>query len=458
MYFFLGEGEKLIREGKYRDALIPLLQARESNDSSPLPLTKIGDMFAYLHDVENAKLNYKLAAQRAPDNIQVWSKYIDTLIQSFEWTEAQLAMDKFRNLPVSQSSIDKAAADLYQKQGLFVQAQTFYRKAMSRDSIDSDVYIAYAKSLMSTNNFKDAPFFFALALRFDPLNVEAIINTAKCVAETDSIDRAISMLQDELNQRNGARAEFLAAIAEFHIKKGTWDEAQENINQAMQANPEYAYSWKLQAIIHMNRELEDKTALDKALAAYKSYSDRNPSDPTGYLERYKIFAKKAQFEKAKDELTRIFEIYPKYPNLHYYMGALYAVQGNHNLAIEEFRGELKNNPNSFQALVAYGKELLEVNYPHEALKEFTKAMRLNPQSADAKQNAAWANYQLKNYTAAIALMNAAIGIDRANPALYKRLGIIFRDMGDLTNSCVAFRKYLEMEPDASDKGDFQSCF
>lgn len=457
MYYFLGEGEKLIQQGKYQEALVPLLQARQANDESPLPLVKIGDMFNYLHDVENAKNNYKMAANRASNNIQIWSKYIQSLIQSYEWEEASKAMDRFRKLPVSQSSIDKAAADMYQKQGRFVEAQTFYRKAMRRDIIDPDVYIAYAKSLMSTKNFKDAPFFFALGLRFDPLNVDAIINTAKCVAETESIDRAINSLQDELNRSSGARAEYLSAIAEFQIQKGAWDQAQQSIEQAMKADPNYAYAWKLQAQVFMNREGLDKTALDSALASYKSFSERNASDPSGYLERYKIFIKKAEFEKAREELNRIYEIYPKYPNLHYYLGMLYSVQGNHKVAAEELKRELLNNPNNPQNLVSYGKELLDIGQPQDALNQFTQAMRLAPQSSDAKQNAGWANYQIKNFQAAVALIRAALVIDKANPTLYKRLGIVYRDMGDRAGACGSFKKYLEMEPDAPDKAQFQEC-
>ena len=87
MYAFLSEGEKLIQQGKYQEALVPFLQAREANDASFLPLLKMGDMFNNMHNVENAKANYKLAADRAPDNIQVWSRYIDSLIQSYEWDE-----------------------------------------------------------------------------------------------------------------------------------------------------------------------------------------------------------------------------------------------------------------------------------------------------------------------------------------------------------------------------------
>ncbi|MEO5970462.1 MAG: tetratricopeptide repeat protein, partial [Bdellovibrionia bacterium] len=421
-------------------------------------LVKMGDMFNNLHDVENAKANYKLAADRSPDDIRVWSKYIDSLIQSYEWADATKAMDRFRKLPVSQSAIDKAAADMNQKQDRPIEAQLYYKKAMARDVIDSAVYAAYGKSLMSTKNFKDAPFFFSLALRFDPLNVAIKINIAKCVAETESIDRAISMLQDEINQNKESRAEYLAAIAEFQIQKGAWEEAKYNIGQALQSNPDYAYTWKLQAQVHMNREGFDNTALDSALAAYKSYSERNPSDPSGYLERYKIFARKAHFDKAKEELDRIYSIYPKYPNLHYYLGALYALQGNHKVAAEEFRKELENNPNNFQALIAYGKELLDLGRIQDALIQFTKAMQLNPRSSEAKQQAGWANLGLKNYQAAISLVKSAIDIDKANPLLYKRLGLVYRDMNDLNSACIAFRKYLEMEPDAMDKSDFASCF
>ena len=457
MYYFLGEGEKLIQQGKYQDALVPFLQAREANKDSIIPLVKIGDMFNYLHDIENARRNYKIAAEKAPDNIQVWSKYIELLIQSYEWDEAKKAMDRFRKMPVSQSAIDKAAADVYQSQGRYVEAQTFYRKAMARDIIDPDVYIAYGKSLMSTRNFKDAPFFFALALRFDPLNISAIISTAKCVAETESIERAISMLQDELKNGTEARAEFLSAIAEFQMQKGNWDQAQENIDQAKIANPDYAYPWKLQALVYMNREGIDRDALDKALFAYKSYSERNTSDPSGYLERFKIYMKKTEFELAKEELSRIYGIYPRFPKLHYYYGRLYAIQGNHKVAAEEYKAENNNNPNNVDNLNEYGNELVELGFPEEALKLYIKAMQLAPESAVAKQNAGWANYKLKHYQAAVTLIQAALNIDKGNPTFYRRLGIVYRDMGDIGSACVSFRKYLQMEPDAPDKGEFAAC-
>jgi tetratricopeptide (TPR) repeat protein len=458
MYFFLGEGEKLLKVGKHHDALVQFMQASSSHPNSPLPLVKIGDMFRLQNDIGNAMINYRKAAQKAPNSIEVWSKYINTLILSFEWDEARKAIEKFRNLPVPQSSIDKLVADWFAKQNQHKEAQEYYRKAMARDTVDPDVYIAYAKSLMATKHFKEAPFFFALALRFDPLNVEAILGTAKCIAATDSIDRAISLLQDELGKSSHPNASLLSAIAELFIQKGEWERAQQSIDQAKIADPELAQPWRLQAQVHLNRENTDKTALDKAAAAYQSYSERNPSDPSGYIERYNIHLKKTEFEKAEDELAKVFALFPKYPRLHFYKGWLYGAQGNHKLAAEEYKRELQNNPGHVVTMIALGKALIElgqVGGAGGAQELFTKAMQLAPTNPEAKHQAGYAAYLLKNYAASVALYRAALVYDKANPMIYKRMGMAYRDMGDGAGAAASFQKYIEMEPDAPDRKEFE---
>lgn len=455
MYFFLGEGEKALKDGNHHLALTNFLQALQSNSTSPLPFVKIGDMYRHVNDLGRAMENYQKAAARAPSNIQIWSKYIDSLIQSYEWQKAMDAMDRFRKMDVPQSSIDKAAADMYAKQGDYSQALLYYQKAMARDSVDSGVYIAYAKVLMELKNYKEAPFFFALALRFDPLNSEALIGTARCIANTDSLDHAVSFLKDELKKGTVARAELLTAIAEFYLQKGSTPQAEEFLDQASAADPNYAYPYKLRARIYLASESE-KGMLDKALDAFKSFSDRNTSDPSGYLERYRIFIKKSEFEKADAELMKIYTIYPKYPNLHFYKGALYSIMGNAQKAIDEYATELKNNPSNVVAQIAMGKELMKAGQPVQAINYFNKAMELAPKNPEAKAEGAYATYLLKNYPGSIALFNAAIRLDPGNALLYKRLGVTYRDSGDRINAAQAFRRYLELYPDAPDRADFQS--
>ncbi len=430
MYYHLREGEQLLIQGRHSDALAQFLMASQAQPDAFVPYVRIGDMFKYLFDLNNARFNYKKAAEMAPNNIDVWSKYLEILIQSYEWDEAQRAMDRFRQLPVNQSAIDKAAADMYQRQNKPIEAQGFYRKAMAREYIDPEVYSAYAKSLMTTKNFKEAPFFFAMALRFDPVNTEALIGTAKCIAETESIDRAIIMLQDELQKGSGARAELLSAIAEFQIQKGNWAEAQITVDQAVSADPENAKPWQVQAKIYLNKE-GDRGMLDKALAAYRSYSERNKSDPTGYLERYRIFIKKSQYENAMEELDRIYRVIEKYPNLRYYRGLLYSIMGNRVEATKEFKKEIEQNPGSVPSLIAMGRELVEMGSPQEALNYYNRAIQVQPKNSDARHLAGWASYLVKNYAAALALLRSAVAIDKANPLIYKRIGIVCRELGDV---------------------------
>jgi len=44
------------------------------------------------------------------------------------------------------------------------------------------------------------------------------------------------------------KAELLTAIAQFQVKKGQYDDAQNNIKQAMQISPDFALPWKFKPI------------------------------------------------------------------------------------------------------------------------------------------------------------------------------------------------------------------
>jgi tetratricopeptide (TPR) repeat protein len=103
-----------------------------------------------------------------------------------------------------------------------------------------------------------------------------------------------------------------------------------------------------------------------------------------------------------------------------------------------------------------GKELMKAGQPVQAINYFNKAMELAPKNPEAKAEGAYATYLLKNYPGSIALFNAAIRLDPGNALLYKRLGVTYRDSGDRINAAQAFRRYLELYPDAPDRADFQS--
>ena len=294
-----------------------------------------------------------------------------------------------------------------------------------------------------------------MALRFDPLNPEPVVLTAKAMAEADSVEHAISYLHDELKKSGKPKAEFLAAIAELQIRRGDVNLAQQFIDEARQLNPNYALPLKLQGQIYLAKEGQQKDALDKALVAFKQYSSANKSDPSGFLERYKIFLRRAQFENAERELGEVFALFPKWPKLRIYTGQLYFTQGNYQRAAEEFNKELENDKTSVAARLWLGKAYTETGNFTEAQRLITECMAYAPGASEPKSWAGWINYQQKNYPAAAALLEAALSIDKGNSLIYKRLGFVYRAMGDGARAKQSFRKYIEMEPDSPDRAEVE---
>lgn len=455
MYWFLAEGEKKISKGEDEAGFNLFLQARQADDHSEIPLLRIGDEFLKKNDLRNALLNYKKATEVRKGSLDAWSKYIGALISGYEFEEASHAMEGLRPVESAKSAVDRLAGDLYAKQGYHAQAQEFYRKSMARETIDPSVYISYARSLLASGTGKEAPFFFALALRFDPGNVEATEGTARSIALSDSIDRATAHLQAELSRSSVGRGKLLATLADLWLQKGEWIPAQNTIQQAKEADPGLAEPWKIEAKLLLARDPSDPKTLPRAVAAYRAAVDRNPHDAEARIELFRLLLRGTQFEAANEELNRIYETYPKYPSLHYLKGSLYSKMGNRKAAIEEYKQELKLRANHHDSLIGLAKEYIDENLPEDALRELTKVMKGYPRSAEARHLAGYCNFLLKNYEASVALYQSAVPLDAGNPLLFKRMGAAYRAMGDQQKASEAFQHYLDLAPDAPDRAEIQ---
>ncbi len=73
MYYYLGEGEKLAKQGKINEAIEQFLRAKSANADSALPYKKMGELFIAQQDWVNAKNNYQKAGEKEPNNIDIWS-------------------------------------------------------------------------------------------------------------------------------------------------------------------------------------------------------------------------------------------------------------------------------------------------------------------------------------------------------------------------------------------------
>ena len=455
MYALVLDGERNLRAGKVHEAIAVLLQAQDTFAKSTVPYEKMGDLFYSTGQYERAQINYKKALEIDPKAAEIAIKLIDDLIHNHEWEEAQKYLGRYRSHPKLKSSIDRLAGDLANYQQNYPLAISFYRKAMARDSIDTEVYSSYANALRELDQCKDAQFFYSLAQRLDPFNYTAILGAAKCLLKTDNINAAVGRIQEELARLPKARADLLDGIAEIYFNNQDYERALQFTAQAKEIDPDYPDSYRIEGNIYARQMQNKKDLKKKALESYKSYSDRKNSDPFGYLQRFEIFLKDSNFEAAGEELNRVFEVSPRFPELHYRRAQMNAKMGRTKDALGELEQELKLNPRLVKALVDQGNIFLRANDLEDAMKSFVKAMELDPQNANAKIGAGYVNYLKRQFPSAIALLQSALSLDKGNPEIYKKLGFAYRDSGDAAKAMQAFQSYLDLNPDAPDKADFE---
>lgn len=456
MYFHIMEANRLFESGEPEKAKATYLQASLENPDSEIPFTELGDLFMRQRRTTEARDAYRNAAFRNKKDVNIWSKYIYSLIESYAFDEAEKQMTALRKMDVPQSAVDKAAGDLSQKREQYDLAQAHYRNALSRSYVDPAVYVAYGNSLLVTRNYKEAELNFTLALRQDPLNSAAIIGLAKTIKETEGptggIENAIKYLEEQLQKRGAApgAGELYTAIAQFELDRRATDKAKERLRLAFSVEPELPTPWKVMADIladeyrmlpgRPDKIKEKKARFEEALAAYESYSVRAPSDPSGHYAKFLLMfytssqAKSGFIVDAIKELEKIKVSVPHYPRLNYSFGLCNMELGEYQAAIRDFEEEIKAYPENLDAIIAKGKAYIALGKLADARNVLTQAMQLRPESYEAKILAGDVAFKEGRYQVALTLYQLAASLNPGSPDVHNKLAETYTKLGDQANA------------------------
>lgn len=454
MFAFMAQGERSLKDEKVDEALAHFLSAREANDKDPTPLLRIADVFIKKGDLQSANMNLAKALALAPKQKDIFPKYIRTLIQSYEFEEANQVLAKYKETLPDQLLVDRMQGEIYFKQEKYQEANTFLKKALGASNFDSSVYVAYATLMFKTNNFRDSAFYFGLALRFDPFNTDAVIGIGKSLAELESLDKGVEYVQNAL-ANSPHKAALLNGIAEIYVRKGDYASGIKYADNALTTDPKFAPAFKTKGEAYAAQE-KRKEALDALL----SYTNLAPLDPTGHIKRHEIYLKRdekgrSDLSAAKAELLKVATSYPHFPGIHFLLGELYQMSNEPQKALEEAEFEIKNNPNYLQAYILAAKLLNASKSYADAIKYVNKVMKVAPNYVPALIEAGVANHGLKSYAAAQSMLERALNIDPGNPIIYKKLGVLYYDLNHYDKMKVSLQKYIEVYPDAPDRPEVE---
>ncbi|MBN1310486.1 MAG: tetratricopeptide repeat protein [Anaerolineae bacterium] len=241
--------------GNYNEALEFVKQARDVGDDSVDGYWVEGMSFAYLGDVEQAKLALEGGLERDPGfaPLHVGMGYIYTL----EGANAQARTSIERALELDPKLVTAyvALAELELREGNYNAALTAIEdgKEASGNKYDVNLLVMQGEILLTTGETGKATELGNLAHYIDPSSEEVALLLARGRMALGLQDAAVIVLEDYLEQINPSSAETWALLAKVYNKQGRVSEAIESNRRALQLSGRITDALVAQALLYIDQ-------------------------------------------------------------------------------------------------------------------------------------------------------------------------------------------------------------
>jgi tetratricopeptide (TPR) repeat protein len=438
-------GDQYMRAGNCLAAQKEYRAAFEKDPKNGLGAMKAAQCLWTLHQADEA-IDYLQRALRAdPDLINAYVLLADYHGERFNQKAAfQVLQSAFRRDPKNYMVL-KGFAAFELKRRNFKAAEQHARRALDLYGTDTETLLILVDALLQMGNFEEALKLASQALELESVNPSAHIAYAKALRELQGGRRAIDYVRSQITDLPRSY-ELRRALAEFLFLETRYSDAKEMVRQALALEPKDKQSYLLLAEIQ-KREKQLNGAREALLsAAALDPTDAEPLFLLGHLslENGNLNAAVSQFEA-------VLRINPNYPLVQYALGRVELKLGNPERALERANLEKKVHPGLADPYVLAAEASFLLKDYSQCVQEYQQAIdRSRP---DALLYVRLARcFRLSGSTdAAMTMLDQAVYIESGNPEVYKEQGAIFEMMGNNEEARVAYEKYLQLAPGASDR-------
>jgi tetratricopeptide (TPR) repeat protein len=446
----------LVDEGRSQEA-IALLTRAASDSASPDVFGLLGDAYAQLKDYPHAEQAYRQAVDEDPDDTGHRHGLAETLMEQGKYPEALEQFKKLSELEPDSSENYLRMAELQRRLGQFDQAQA---------------NIAKAKQLA-------------------PDSLEVIYNQALLYEDQDRFNDAIKLYSDTIasvgNQRSDANPKALPILYEelgqAYMMAHNYPAAIETYQNMSKLGPESESRGRL-LLIEAYRSSHD---LDRAIAEAKQGLQNAPNDPAltrtlallygekadtaqgmkllqgmlqGNNSDQDVYLSMAQVQENGHEYAEAEESAQKAGQLAqdpdakrsawFMLGSIYERQKKYQLAEEQFRKVLEEDPNNDQVLNYYGYMLADRGVRiDEATSLIQRAVKEEPNNGAYLDSLGWAYYKQNKLPEAEEYLRRAIVREGDDPTILSHLAAVYVKLGQTERAADLYEKSLQQWQKAS---------
>ena len=249
--------------------------------------------------------------------------------------EAAATLQRAQDLAAADDVVVRRIAEAYADGRRRVEAESFFRRAISLRPDYWENHNALGRFLASQGRYQEAKALFREVIRVRPNSDTGYTNLAGMYIYRGEWDDAVPFLETSIQRHATAQAHnFLGMV---HYARGRFARAAEQFELARRSGSEHlAYRGNLgDAYRQLGKKREAEAAYAEAILMGRRQLEVNPSDGETRVGLGMFLAGSGHCPEARDELATALRIHPDSPTVHYYAAVAYAVCGDAALAREQ---------------------------------------------------------------------------------------------------------------------------
>lgn len=443
---------------------IPIVSARQTrakNDSSnneqlPFPMSaaqavRIGTGLIEDSDPQTALTYFEEARKQDPNSIEMLTGLARCY---YELGRDDEALKLYEQILAQNATIWDAqyyVGRIHLENGRYAQAVEPLENALKLKPEDPDTISSLGIALSRSGKSADAITYLTRITALKRYIKEDFYYLGEAYANDQQWLKAAQAFKDGADLRGlDPNGYFYWATMLFNA--GKLDEALDGYGKARSVD----YSVSHAGILRYQAEIYRLRGMsDKALGYYQLVLQREPNDVEALFQAGYISFKLNQLDQAKEYFRKIIAVDPKHPGGAANFAALEARDNERHTGRNEktpgitLREVAQANPNSVEAHVNLGAQLMTEGLYPEALSILERAVSLQPNSPAAQYDLGLAQLKEKKYEAAIASNKKALELKPDWPDAYNNLGLAYAGLSRWQEAVTAYREALRTIPDYS---------
>jgi tetratricopeptide (TPR) repeat protein len=431
----------LVDEGRSQDAIALLTQAA-GDSSSPDIYDLLGDAYSQEKDYPKAEEAYRKAVAEDPDDTGHLHGLAQALLAQDKYAEALEQFKKLSELEPGTFENYVRMAQLYRRVGKFEEAESSLLRA--KQLAPGNLEILYNEALLyeDEGRFDDAVKVLSDA-------IAGINSQSSSGGGSESNPNALGILYEQLGRAYEEAQNYPAAIETFQEMAKLGPETMKR--SRMLLIEAYKESRDLdRAIAETKKALEEspkdrdlivtlamlygeKTDSDTATKLLQGLLQGDDNDQEVYLNIAQVQERGRKYSDAEQSAVKAGQMAhaPSDKEMVWFLlGAIYEQEKKFDLAEQQFRKVLDENPNNASALNDYGYMLADRGIRlDEAASMIQRALKQEPNNGAYLDSLGWAYYKQNKLAEAEESLRKATDRESHDPTILGHLAEVYLKMG-----------------------------